>query len=159
MEQIIGEHCRDFRSLNLIFDLEPPLIKIDQKILFLDETVFSITVNDDEIKFEGIYQNGKSEGHWISWWSNGQKYEERNYVNGKKEGLWINWYDNGQKYEEGNYLNGDRKGLWIRWWSNGQKSSEVNYRNGKEEGLWLYWHPNGQIELEKNYRNGKLSKR
>jgi len=129
MEQIIGEHSQDFRSLNLIFDLDPPLIKIDQKILFLDEIVFSITV--DGIKFEGIYQNGKNEGHWIYWYENDQKASEGNYQNGKEEGLWIDWHENGQKHEEGNYRNGKIEGLWISWDKNGQKRAEIDYRNGE----------------------------
>jgi len=164
MEQVIGEHCRDFRSLNLIFNIDPPLIKIDQKILFFNETVFSITVNEDEIKSEGIYRNGKREGSgaygkaglWITWDENGQKWAEGNYRNGEKEGLWIAWHYNGQKYSDGNYVNGKEEGLWIAWHYNGQKWQEGNYVNGEKEGLWIYWDRNGQKELEKNYRNGKL---
>jgi len=131
MEQIIGEHLKNFRSLNLIFDLESPLIKIDQKILFLDEIVFSITVNEDEIKSEGNYRNGKKEGLWVSWYRGGEKASEGNYRNGKKEGLWISWNYNGQKLDEGNYRNGKLEGLWIIWWNNGRKWEERNYRNGE----------------------------
>jgi len=141
MKNVIGEHLsrlNSFRNLGLIFDLDPTLIKIDDKILFFDEIVFSITI-DDEIKSERIYQNGEREGIWFSWYDNGQKSEEGNYGNEEKEGLWITWDRNGQKSSEGNYVNGKEEGsgaygeagLWIFWWPNGQKRTEGNYRNGE----------------------------
>ena len=120
MEEIIGEHLSslgDFRSLSLIFDLEPPFIK---------NSIFGIEIYQKG----GIYRNGKREGLWIFWHPNGRKESEGNYHNGKEGGLWIYWYQNGQKREEGNYRNGKREELWISWWPNGQKATEGNYRNG-----------------------------
>jgi len=32
---------------------------------------------------EGYYRNGKEEGLWVSWYSNGQKRSEENYQNGE----------------------------------------------------------------------------
>jgi len=168
MENVIGGHLsqfESFRNLGLIFEIDPTLIKIDDKILFFNEIVFSIIIeNEYEIKSEGIYRNGKKEGSgaygkaglWISWHENGQKASEGNYVNELREGLWISWDSNGQKYEEGNYRNGKKEELWILWYENGQKSSEGNYLNEKEEGLWIDWYENGQKYSEGNYRNGKL---
>jgi len=117
MENVIGGHLsqfESFRNFGLIFDLDSPLIKIDDEILFFNEIIFSITI-DDEIKSGGIYRNGKKEGSGAY----------------GKAGLWISWYPNGQKWEEGNYRNGKREDLWISWWVNGQKYSEENYVNGK----------------------------
>jgi len=96
MEEIIGEHfssLEDFRSLSLIFDLEVPFIK---------KSIFGIQAYQKG----GIYLNRKNEGHWIEWYSNGQKQSEGNYRNGIREGLWIYWYETGRKYSEGNYING-----------------------------------------------------
>ena len=121
MENVIGEHLsslENFRSLSLIFEIEPPFIK---------KSIFGI----ETYQKGGIYRNGIEEGLWISWYENGQKWEEGNYRNGEEEGLWLYWYDNGQKADEGNYQNGEKEGLWISWYLSGQKISEGNYRNGK----------------------------
>jgi len=114
MENVIGKHLSrldSVRNLGLIFDLDPTLIKIDDKILFLDEIVF--TINDEDEIFEGIYRNVEKEGSGAY----------------GKAGLWIHWYKNGQKQTEGNYQNGKEEGsgaygeagLWIYWDRNGQK--------------------------------------
>ena len=50
--------------------------------------------------------DGKREGLWREWWSNGQLMREGNYVKGEREGLWKYWYENGQLEWEGNYVNG-----------------------------------------------------
>jgi len=97
MEEIIGEYLsslKNFRSLALIFDLDPPFIK---------NLIFGIKAYQKE----GIYRNGLREGLWITWDRNGQKGSEGNYVNGKEEGLWIFWDQNDQKWEERNYRNGE----------------------------------------------------
>jgi len=120
MEQIIGEHfssLESFRSLVLVFDLDPP---------FINNSIFEIKA----FQKEGIYLNGKREGHQTFWWDNDQKALEGNYRNGLREGLWIYWWDNGQKWQEGNYVNGKQEGLWIFWYPNGQKHLEGNYVNG-----------------------------
>jgi len=104
MEEIIGEHLsslKSFRSLGLIFDLDPPFIK---------NSIFGIKAYQKE----GIYLNEKQEGLWISWYENGQKRSEGNYRNGKREKLWIYWYENGQKALETNYVNEEQEG-WVSW--------------------------------------------
>jgi len=139
MEDIIAEHSsiKNYRNLDLIFDIEPVLIKIKNKILLLDDIVY------EKGRTEGIIKR-KEEGFWIFWYENGQKWSEGNYRNGKREGLWITWWSTGQKWTEGNYRNGEKEGLWVSWHRRGQKASEGNYRNGEEDGLWISWNYNGQ---------------
>ena len=121
MENVIGEHLSSlgsFRSLSLIFEIEPPFVK---------NSIFG----NEVYQKGGIYRNGEKEGLWIRWYQNGQKWAEGNCRNGEEESLWIYWWSNGQKSSEGNYLNGKKDGIWIYWDENGQKLSEGNYRNGK----------------------------
>ena len=42
--------------------------------------------------YKGLIKNGKKEGAWISYYSNGQLESKGNYENGKKEGAWISYY-------------------------------------------------------------------
>jgi len=59
MEQIIGEHLSslgNFRSLSLVFDLEPPFIK---------NSIFGIKTYYNG----GIWLNGEQEGLLVAKWS------------------------------------------------------------------------------------------
>ena len=43
-------------------------------------------------QFNGLIENGKREGSWISYWGNGQLWKEGDYKNDKEEGYWV-WYN------------------------------------------------------------------
>ena len=114
MEEIITEHLsKGYRNINLIFNIDPIFFKINNRIYFYNDIVFSKS-GYEGVNWEGIIQNKVKEGFWISW-SGRQKNEILTYRNGIKEGHWISWWSNGQKQEEGNYVNGKRKGLWSFW--------------------------------------------
>lgn len=46
---------------------------------------------------QGMFNQGKEEGHWTYFFENGQKMSEGAYVNGKKDGRWISWDIKGNK--------------------------------------------------------------
>ena len=76
--------------------------------------------------------------------------------NGKKEGEWVHYYSNGQLDFKGNYKNGKQEGAWILYWNNGQLYSKGNYKNGKKEGAWVFYHRDGRV-VEANsgtFKNG-----
>jgi antitoxin component YwqK of YwqJK toxin-antitoxin module len=101
------------------------------------------------------YINGKREGLFTEWWSNGQKEIQTNYENDEKEGLLTEWRSNGKKKKEGNYINGKREGLFTEWWSNGHKEIQTNYENDEKEGLLTEWYKSGKKKRETNYKDGK----
>ena len=53
-----------------------------------------------KIAIKGQFKNGKKDGTWIYWYSDGQKRRETNFSENKKEGLTYYWYENGQKQKE-----------------------------------------------------------
>jgi len=53
-----------------------------------------------KIAIKGQIKNGKKEGTWTYWYSDGQKRRETNFSENKKEGLTYFWYENGQKQKE-----------------------------------------------------------
>ena len=71
--------------------------------------------------------------HGLRTWlyDNEQIKIESHYKNGKKDGLWIHWYENGQKKNEGNFKNDIKDGLWTFWYEDGQTEMEVTYKHGK----------------------------
>jgi antitoxin component YwqK of YwqJK toxin-antitoxin module len=75
------------------------------------------------------------------------------YKDGKRDGLWTGWYSNGQKEYEATYKDDKRGGLSTMWYRNGQKSSERTYKDGK---LWtaVGWKFNGEECPDTNVVNG-----
>ena len=56
----------------------------------------------------GSIKNGKKEGAWVSYYSNGQLKSKGNYENGKREGAWISYHTDGNVIKEfsGTFKNG-----------------------------------------------------
>ena len=62
------------------------------------------------VKSRGQIKNGKRDGQWTWWTSNGQLGLELNYIEGRKNGKMIQWFEklssriglDGQKFKEGN---------------------------------------------------------
>lgn len=71
----------------------------DGKVVFYNLWNFS--------KYEGNYSNGKKNGEWILYLSNGQIIEKGKYINDKKSGIWVHYYDNGKIRSIYNYRNGE----------------------------------------------------
>ena len=83
-------------------------------------------------KDKGSIKNGKKEGEWVYYYSNGQLDFKGNYKNGKEEGEWISYFSNGQLRYKGNYKNGEREGKWVYYFSDGHMnpSNTGTYKNG-----------------------------
>ena len=68
----------------------------------------------------GQFKDGKKEGPWASYWSNGQLRGKGDYKDGKREGSWISYQSNGRLWKEGGYKEGERDGTWIIYQTNDQ---------------------------------------
>ena len=91
-----------------------------------------------EINSENLYT-----GKVVNYYAGGQKREEYSYENGRTEGVWISRYANGSKAREGSYKKGKMEGKWIFWYESGRKKREGNYKENKMEGEWIFWDKNG----------------
>ena len=47
--------------------------------------------------------------------SNGAKSSEGQYVDGKQDGLWSSWQTNGKPFDQVHYARGLKDGTWIAW--------------------------------------------
>ena len=54
-------------------------------------------------QWRGVFKNGRMEGLWVKYWSNGQLHFKGNHRNGKHEGYWV--FDNGYNDLTGTYKN------------------------------------------------------
>lgn len=104
---------------------------------------------------EKNYKGEKMDGKQKWWYVNGKKYYEVYYKDGKMDGKEENYFSNGQKCYENNYKDEKMDGKQERWYENGQKEYEWNYKNGQQDGKQKEWYSNGQTCHEMNYKNGQ----
>ena len=62
---------------------------------------------NDQMKFETTFKDGKQEGLARWWHENGQMSSESTFKDGKQEGLRREWYENGDLEDERCYSNGE----------------------------------------------------
>lgn len=114
------------------------------------------TFYDDEYQWThrekggGEYLNGKRNGRWLFWDSDGEILEDGNYQEGKREGFWklYNILDR-KLFYYGEYKNDIKEGEWIEYYEKGK------YINGKREGEWIYLSREKVIWWRGNYINNK----
>ena len=83
-------------------------------------------------------QNGKKEGTWVRYYSNGQLFSVSNYETGKKNGAWITYNNKGHLIEKGHYKNDLEEGHWIRLFENGKISYKGKFNMAKNQDLGLF---------------------
>ena len=103
---------------------------------------------------KGQIQDGKKEGTWVRYYSNGQLFSVSNYKTGRKNGAWITYNNKGHLIEKGQYKNDLEEGHWIRLFENGEISYKGKFKNGKKSGSWVAFYYNGKLKYQGNYKNG-----
>ena len=121
-------------------------------VIFLSPNVVMGETLDDLVKRNGLYFKKFSDTPFTGKVT-GQS--QGSYKNGKQEGAWISYHSNGQLFFKGNYKNGKREGPWVGYHENGQLSSKGDYKNGKKEGAWVSYTYDGTVikHLTGTYKN------
>ncbi len=95
-----------------------------------------------------IYKDGRLEGMWKKWDSNGQLRFESDVTYGKRVG-WEKWfYKNGQIWVEGHYLGRQKNGPWKMYYENGQLDMELHHKNGQIISKKCWDEDGNKIECE-----------
>jgi len=89
--------------------------------------------------------NDERHGHWIVWYSNGQKEVEGEYDHDIQVGEFTWWHANGQRTIQGEYRDGEQQGRWVWWHENGQKSIQGEFKQGHPIGKWTWWNEDGKV--------------
>lgn len=106
-----------------------------------------ITTNKiDGEKSEYTYKNGKKEGEWKLYFSNGNIKEIGFAVNDLIEGDWKAFNINGTLRATGKYKYGRQEGYAKFNDENGNLRAEGNFISGQQKGKWIYYDENGDIE-------------
>ena len=85
-------------------------------------------------KEQGLFKDGKRDGPFVSYHSNGQLESKGTYKDGKKEGPWTTYHDNGKLSKKGPYKNGRLHGPWVGFYKDGSimESMTGNFVNRTE---------------------------
>jgi len=73
----------------------------------------------------------------------------------QRDGPWVSFYPDGQKYEEGAFTRDKRTGRWNYYHENGSLAKSGEYVDGQPDGTWQYRRTDGSLEHEECYRSGK----
>jgi antitoxin component YwqK of YwqJK toxin-antitoxin module len=113
---------------------------------------------------EGYFVEGRKEGIWIKYHSDGKTVSLKgNYTNNRPEGDYKRFHKSGKMRESGSFSKDEYKGLLTRYYANGKMAYQGTYNNsGYENGTIKYFHENGNLALEyivkNNELNGKVSR-
>lgn len=97
-------------------------------VIFAQNIAPKLEAVDQKVKVTYYYENGKVQ-------------QEGFFMNGKLEGTWVSYDSNGNKKSSGEYLKGVKTGKWFFW--NNSNLAEVDYsqskittvKNWKQEGI------------------------
>jgi len=106
--------------------------------------------------YEGMFFEGKRDGAWKHFYTNGNVLLEETYNKGKNEGLSINYFKSGTINSKVNYSNDMKNGYYNEYYQNGEKMSEGWYRNGEKQGYWFFYGETGIKVKELYYLNDKM---
>jgi antitoxin component YwqK of YwqJK toxin-antitoxin module len=83
-------------------------------------------------KTQGTFRNGKKDGPWVYYRSNGQLRFKGTLKNGKREGHWVHYHLNGQLWDKGTYKDGKRDGPWVGYNKDGtvRESDTGTFKDG-----------------------------
>ncbi|MDH5641089.1 MAG: hypothetical protein OEY28_07325, partial [Nitrospira sp.] len=89
--------------------------------------------------------DGKREGEYRAFHSDGSKRAVGSYKLDLAEGKWLYYFANGNPEQVCSYDKGNFQGGAIRYHENGNKACESSFEKGYAKGAWAEYHANGQI--------------
>ena len=106
---------------------------------------------------QGSFKDGKKDGPWVAYWSNGQLRSEGDFKDGERDGPWVYYHENGQLREKGDFKDGIQEGPWVYYHENGQLWEKGDFKDGFQEGPWVVYNKDGTKNDEESgtYRNGE----
>lgn len=105
------------------------------------------------VKNQSTYKYGVLNGEHKSFHDNGKILITYFNVDGKIEGKWTQYNSDGSVHEEGNYEKGLKQGKFLiyaqeKGMERGPVSNETYYKDGKPSGTWITYDRNGKKVYE-----------
>jgi antitoxin component YwqK of YwqJK toxin-antitoxin module len=102
-----------------------------------------------------INEDGKRDGNWEEYYSNGKILSKGDYKNNLRNGQWNFFYINGSKEQTGEFVNGKYNGLWKWYYSDGSIWKEEEYYNGLREGFYTEYDMLDNIIVQGEFVEGE----
>ena len=120
------------------------------------KTYEKIYDSDQKMVSEGWMQNGKKQGFWTYYYSNGQIKSAGHYRNDKKDSYWNHYTKNGHKSMEGHMINGKQTDWWI-FYDASKIKEKCQFKNGLKHGISIIYS-NGRVNSASKYVEGNKIK-
>jgi antitoxin component YwqK of YwqJK toxin-antitoxin module len=155
--------------------------------LTINDGSFTLYFPGKVVAQKGNFVNNIPQGHWQSFYQNGQTRDEGEIIDGHFSGTWNAFYENGLPKSTHNYIyekvavalgepvhehspakkilsivrnfapEGKLDGATFTWYENGNRESVVHYQNDTLTGLCTWYRPNGKPSSIETYTYGKLT--
>lgn len=110
-----------------------------------------------EMKEDGTYTDeGKLDGKWNNYNSDGSLSYVENYSNGVLNGEYTGYFPDGSKKYTARYVNGEPVGEVQYFYECGAISSIVNFKGENKNGKGISYYRNGAVKEEYFYKNDSL---
>jgi len=109
------------------------------------------------IQGDGVFLNGKLNGHRKMYFQNGKVAVERDYKEGIENGFEKEYYEDGSIKQKGEFVDGKENGIWDMYFPNGQIKQRSSFINGEMQGETTIYYSTGKILAVEITKNGKTS--
>ena len=104
---------------------------------------FSIATSfDDLVERDGVYYQKSSQ---VPYTGQIDGIEKGLIRNGKREGLWLTFFSDGRALSKAHFKNGILNGHFESYQSNGDVRAIGNYKDGKRSGNWVTYQSSGEV--------------
>ena len=129
-------------------------------LLYVNDRAFSGTLYNSfpassDTSWVKTFIDGKEDGQWKQFYSNGEIRETRHFTQGKKTGEYRAWWPDGRLQLVYHFTDGEYEGTCREWNNKGLLIKEMNYHQGYEEGPQKLWYNNGTIKSNYVMKNGR----
>jgi len=114
--------------------------------------------SDGDVKSEKIFSNGKLNGTLKTYFTNGKLESKKGYKGGVEHGAEQRWHwETGKLIVDANYVNGRPDGKQTRHITsnNGNYVETSNFVRGVQSGVYTQTWDNGQVRVQGNFKDGK----
>lgn len=139
-----------------VFGQEQPTVAPNEVVGGIRQGLWRVERANGKID-EGIYVDGKKEGEWKVFNSDGSLRSITTYVNGVPKGKASIYGDSGALLEEGYWNVGHWEGEYTRYYETGVPACKFNYdKAGRRAGEQMYYHSNGEVMYKGNWLGGRI---
>jgi len=135
-----------------------PGISRSHRSTLLDGHLFSGMLIDQDMS--GIYvftrfENGLKQGLESAYYPGGARAFERVWDGGKREGTYVSWWEDGKIKQKAAYRADLLEGSSAEWFRDGQQARSFTYAAGQEEGQQMMWYEDGSIRANYHVKDGR----